>query len=124
MDSEQFQRDLLNIYFEFQPLSVAVVHKETFMENFSLGTPNEYYSEFLLNCILACAVRLSTRDAIRSLSSLYIKRAKMCLADELENAVIATLQGFCLLSEFEMSSGRDQAGWLYAGKSYLTAIYI
>lgn len=119
MDSEQFQRELLNIYWEFQPFSVIIVHKETFMEHFSLGTPSEYYSEFLLNCILACAVRLSTRVAIRSLSSLYIKRAKMNLVDDLERAIIATLQGFCLLSEFEMSSGRDQSGWLYAGMSYI-----
>ncbi|RFU26448.1 hypothetical protein B7463_g9888, partial [Scytalidium lignicola] len=115
LDSEQFQRELLNIYFDFQPLSIIVINKEAFMEHYSIGLPSEYYSEFLLNCILACAVRLSTRVAIRSLSELYIKRAKTHLVDALEHAIIATLQGFCLLSEFEMSSGNDQAGWLYAG---------
>jgi hypothetical protein len=115
LDSEQFRKELLNIYWEFQPLSVTVVHKETFMESFFHGTPSEYYSDFLLNCILACAVRLSTRVTIRRLSTLYIKRAKADLVNALEQASIGTVQGFCLLSDFEMSSGRDQAGWLYAG---------
>lgn len=119
LDSEQFQKELLNIFWDFQPLSVTVVHKETFMEHFLHGMPGEYYSDFLLNCILACAVRLSTRTIIRGLSTLYIKRAKAELVNALEQATIATLQGFCLLSDFEMSSGRDQAGWLYAGMLYV-----
>jgi hypothetical protein len=87
------------------------------MEHFVHGTLDEYYSEFLLNCILACAVRLSTRVTVRSLSALYIKRAKADLVNALEQATVATLQGFCLLSGFELSSGRDQAGWPYAGMS-------
>jgi hypothetical protein len=115
LDSEQFQKELLNIFWDFQPLSITIVHKETFMEHFLHGIPGEYFSEFLLNCILACAVRLSTRTIIRGLSTLYIKRAKAELVNALEQATIATLQGFCLLSDFEMSSGRDQAGWLYTG---------
>jgi hypothetical protein len=117
LDSEQLQKELLTIYWEFQPLSVIVVQKETFLEHFSHGTPSEYYSNFLLNCILACAVRLSTRITIRRLSALYIKRAKADLVNALEQATIATVQGFCLLSDFEMSGGQDQAGWLYAGMS-------
>lgn len=116
LDSDQFQKELLSIYWEFQSLSVTVVNKDVFTEHLSHATPSEYYSEFLLNCILACAVRLSTRVAIRKLSFLYIKRAKENLVDALEQATIATLQGFCLLSDLEMTSGRDQAGWLYAGK--------
>jgi Fungal specific transcription factor domain len=114
-DSEEFRKELLNIYWDFQPLSVRVVHKEMFMEHFFLGKPSEYYSDFLLNCILACAVRLSSRPTIRRLSTLYIKRAKADLVNALEQASIGAVQGFCLLADFEMSSGRDQAGWVYAG---------
>lgn len=115
LDSAQFQGELLNIFWDFQPLSTSIVHKNMFMEHSFHGSANEYYSEFLLNCLLACAVRLSTRFAIRRLSALYIKRAKSELVNAMEQATIATLQGFCLLSDFEMSSGRDQTGWLYAG---------
>lgn len=124
LDSEQFQRELLNIFWDFQPLSITVVHRDMFLEHLFPGTTNEYYSDFLLNCILACAVRLSTRVAIRSLSAMYIKRAKVELVNAMEQATIATVQGFCLLSDFEMSSGRDQTGWLYAGISSPSSYFV
>lgn len=72
---------------------------------------SQYYSEFLENCILACATRMSTSAGIRALGPRYAEQASSLVIQELQRPNVATLQGFLLLSDFEATRGRDRLGY-------------
>ncbi|KAJ9619077.1 hypothetical protein H2204_012788 [Knufia peltigerae] len=115
MDSLRLKNMLLNNYCNFQTLSVSVIHRESFLSHRDRGLRSQHYSVFLENSVLACAARLSTSAAVRSLAPSYAKRAKSEIVMELEDANMATLRGMLTLSDFEMSEGRDRVGWMYCG---------
>lgn len=81
------------------------------------GKRSRYYSVFLESALLACSARLSTSKAVRALGAEYSRNAKaQLLSPELESPNMATLQGLLLLSDYEMSQGRDRLGWMFCGK--------
>jgi hypothetical protein len=115
-DSPQLKALLFRSYWSYQTLCVCVVDEETFCAHSARGSRSQYYSEFLESALLACSTRLSTSKAVRALGPEYVGRAKTVLNLEIENANIATLQGLLLLSDYEMSQGRDRVGWMYCGE--------
>lgn len=118
MDSPRLKLVLIDSYCRFQRCTVDLVHRDNFLSHREAGIRSQYYSAFLENSILACAARLSTSSAIRALSSSYARRAKADLVAELEDPKIATLQAMLLLSDYEMSEGRDRVGWIYCGRCF------
>ncbi|RVX70490.1 hypothetical protein B0A52_05141 [Exophiala mesophila] len=113
MDSCRLKDMLFNAYFSFQTLSVKIVDQQKFLSDNQIGVRSHYYSSFLENSLLACSSRLSTSRAVRNLGPNYCQRAKTEIVPELENPNLATLRGMLLLSDFEMSQGRDRVGWMY-----------
>jgi len=75
-----------------------------------------WYSKFLETVMLACAARLSTSSAVRSLGERYSLQAKADVLQALEIPSAASMQAFMLLSEYEVSYGRDRIGWMLCGK--------
>jgi hypothetical protein len=105
---------MLRSHFKYQTLWATVVDKEVFFDHRTRGT-SFWYSSFLETVLLASAARLSTSDDIRSLSHKYAARARQGIPLALETPSAASLQGFLLLSEFEVTQGRDRIGWMLCG---------
>ncbi|OAL33981.1 hypothetical protein AYO20_06816 [Fonsecaea nubica] len=115
MDSDRLKTLLFNNYCNFQTLSVTIIHPELFLSHRARGLRSQHYSRFLENSMMACSARLSTSVAVRALGSSYAMRAKSEIVSELEDPNVATLQGMLLLSDYEMTEGRDRVGWMYCG---------
>jgi hypothetical protein len=71
---------------------------------------------------LASATRLSTSKAVRALGSKYFKWAKDEAMSAMSEPTPAGLQGFLLLSEYEVTQGNDRPGWMYCGKSSVSRL--
>lgn len=119
MDSAQLRKALLRVFFKIQPHSQVIVNEELFMRGRTRGGRNRYYSLFLEDAMAAAATRNSTSSAVRKLGGKYADRAKASIVSELELPLIASLQGFLLLSDFEATRGRARLGWTYSSTSYL-----
>ncbi|OAP56705.1 hypothetical protein AYL99_08817 [Fonsecaea erecta] len=115
MDSDRLKTLLFNNYCNFQTLSVTIIHRELFLSHRARGIRSQHYSRFLENSLLACSARLSTSVAVRALGSSFAMRAKSEIVSEMEDPNVATLQGMLLLSDYEMTEGRDRVGWMYCG---------
>lgn len=116
MESAPLRDLLFHTFWRAQPNSVVVVDKPLFEAGYRPSSRSEYYSTFLVNSLLACATRMSTSEGVRALGGRFVDRAKVDIAQELENPNIATLQAFLLLSDFEATRGRDRLGYMYCGK--------
>lgn len=125
MDSPQLRNSLIQLSWGYYSRSVSVVDERLFMLHRERQQRSQYYSSFLECALLACATRMRTSQGMKRLGRAYADRAKQELIHELENPIIATLQGLLLLSEFEATSARDRLGWIYSGTCFgltLTAL--
>lgn len=107
---------LLQSFFRYQPLWVNAVDQNLFWEHRESREPSMWYSNFLEAVMLASACRLSNSSAVRSLGEQYSIQAKGYILQALENPSAASLQGFLILSEYEVSQGRERMGWQFCGK--------
>ncbi|KAK5674430.1 hypothetical protein LTS10_012818 [Elasticomyces elasticus] len=110
-NTAHLKRKLLQSFFRYQPLWVTAVDEELFWEYREGRASSMWYSNFLEAAMLACAARLSSSSAVRSLGQQYSTQAKAEITGALENPSAASLQGFLMLSEYEVSQGRDSMGW-------------
>lgn len=122
INSAQVKSRLLQSFFRYQTLWVSVVDEELFYEHQKSGEPSMWYSTFLETVMLACAARLSTSSAVRSLGERYSTQAKVNTLQALESPSAASMQGFMLLSEYEVTHGRDRIGWQLCGKRQLSLL--
>jgi hypothetical protein len=113
---------LLQSYFKYQTLWVDIVDKQCFSSSREHGTQSRWYSDFLENSMLACATRLSTSKAVRALGPRYLSSAKDEAMKAMCEPTPASLQGFLLLSEYEVTQGNDRPGWMYCGKSFILCL--
>jgi len=116
INSAQVRSRLLHSFLRYQTLWVNVVDENLFQEHRKSGEPSMWYSKFLETVMLACAARLSTSSAVRSLGERYSLQAKADVLQALEIPSAASMQAFMLLSEYEVSYGRDRIGWMLCGK--------
>lgn len=107
---------LLQSFFRYQPLWVNAVDENLFWEHRESRESSMWYSNFLEAVMLASACRLSNSSAVRSLGEQYFIQAKADILQALENPSAASLQGFLMLSEYEVSQGRERMGWQFCGK--------
>ncbi|KAF2495024.1 hypothetical protein BU16DRAFT_550722 [Lophium mytilinum] len=113
--SPRLRDHLLQAYFKYQTLWVDVVNKETFLTHRANGDRPRWYSKFLENAMLACGTRLSTSKAVRALGVKYLAWAKDEVLRAMAEPTPANLQGFLLLSEYEVTQGNDRPGWMFCG---------
>ncbi|KAL2782900.1 hypothetical protein BJX66DRAFT_319547 [Aspergillus keveii] len=106
---------LLQSFFRYQPLWVNAVDEELFWDYREKPEPSMWYSGFLEAVMLASAARLSNSSAVRSLGEQYAVQAKAEIWQALENPSAASVQGFLMLSEYEISHGRERMGWQLCG---------
>lgn len=120
--SSHLRDHLFRSFFKYQTLWVDVVDKGLFLSHQANGTESRWYSKFLENTILACGTRLSTSKSVRSLGYKYCQWAKDAVLSGISEPTPANLQGFLLLSEYEVTQGNDRQGWMFCGmdaiKSY------
>ncbi|KAI8937409.1 hypothetical protein NX059_005134 [Plenodomus lindquistii] len=113
--SPRLRDHILRSFFKSQTLWVDIVNKDAFLSHQAAGKDSRWYSKFLENAMLACGTRLSTSASVRALGAKYFDWAK----DEALKAMIeptpANLQGFLLLSEYEVTKGNDRPGWMFCG---------
>ncbi|KAF2804994.1 uncharacterized protein BDZ99DRAFT_575165 [Mytilinidion resinicola] len=119
-NSAQLRYHLLQSYFKYQPLWVFLVDKKTFMKHRAIGSPSQWYSKFLESVLLACAARHSTSHAVRALRHEYAKQAQADIPSALENPTPASLEGFLLFSEYEVTLGHNGMGWMLCGMACRT----
>jgi hypothetical protein len=117
MNSVQLRSRLLQSFFRYQTLWVSMVDEGLFNTHRESGVPSFWYSPFLETVMLACAARLSTSSAVRSLGHKYATLASAGILLAIEKPSAASLQGFLLLSEYEVTHGRDRMGWMLCGRS-------
>ncbi|KAJ4181917.1 hypothetical protein NW767_014004 [Fusarium falciforme] len=65
--------------------------------------------------MLACATRLSTSKSVRTMGPKYYELAKAETAKAMSDPTPANMQGFLLLSEYEVTKGNDRPGWMFCG---------
>jgi hypothetical protein len=117
--SPHLRDDLFYSFFKYQSLWVDIVNKENFLAHQARGGPSRWYSNFLENAILACSARLSTSKAVRALGSKYCEWAKEEALSAMSEPTPAAMQGFLLLSEYEVTQGNDRPGWMFCGNIQL-----
>jgi hypothetical protein len=107
---------LFESFFKYQKLWVDVVNKDCFLTHKKNGSDSRWYSKFLENAMLACGARLSTSKAVRALGYKYCEWAKNEVLKAMSEPTPANMQGFLLLSEFEVTNGNDRPGWIFCGE--------
>ncbi|KAH8703861.1 hypothetical protein BGW36DRAFT_93135 [Talaromyces proteolyticus] len=115
INSAQLRSRLLQSFFRYQTLWVSVIDEKLFNTHREAGISSFWYSPFLEMVMLACAARLSTSSAVRSLGHKYASQANSGILLAIEKPSAASLQGFLLLSEYEVTHGRDRVGWMLCG---------
>ncbi|KAL1888138.1 hypothetical protein Sste5346_009748 [Sporothrix stenoceras] len=122
INSPHLRDTLLQLFFKYQVLWVTVVDKEAFFSHQALqansgygNPPSRWYSKFLESTMLACGARLSTSKAVRALGIKYCDWAKTEMVRAMSEPTPANLQGFLLLSEFEVTLGNNRLGWMLCG---------
>lgn len=115
----RLREHLLQSFFKYQTLWVDIVNKDVFLAHKADSNHCRWYSDFLENAMLACGARLSTSKAVRDLGSIYSELAKTEALKAMSEPTPASLQGFLLLSEYEVTQGNDRPGWMFCGKPAL-----
>jgi hypothetical protein len=114
---------LMNSFWENYNSVLQIVHKGAFEEDMH-NSNNKYYSGFLHISILAMGYRFADleREDMKKITvgnrecTLH-REAKYMLDMELERpGGIPSVQAFLLLGDLECGVGRDNTGWMYAGK--------
>lgn len=119
--------ELLSLYFCWQQIYFNILDKDLFLRDMNSG--GQFFSRFLLNCILAKAAhfcerpecRTDIRDPATAGESFY-KTAIDMLPQELENVSITTVQGLLLLASKESGIGKISLGWIHSGIAFRIAI--
>jgi hypothetical protein len=122
--SPHLRDHLFQSFFKYQTLWVDIVDRESFFIHRGNGANSRWYSKFLENAILACGTRLSTSKAVRSLGLMYLEWAKHDVVKAISEPTPANLQGFLLLSEYEVTQGNDRPGWMFCGKSTIDVDFV
>ncbi|KAF5010041.1 hypothetical protein FDECE_3759 [Fusarium decemcellulare] len=117
--STHLRDHLFQSFFKYQTLWVDVVDKKTFLAHQANGDDSRWYSRFLENAILACGTRLSTSKSVRALGAMFCAKAKEQILAAMSEPTPANLQGFMLLSEYEVTKGNNRLGWMFCGKCAL-----
>ncbi|CAK7205373.1 hypothetical protein SEUCBS139899_008143 [Sporothrix eucalyptigena] len=122
INSSHLRDTLLQLFFKYQILWVSVVDKEAFFAHHAIqasganqNQPLRWYSKFLESTMLACGARLSTSKAVRALGIKYCEWAKTELVRAMSEPTPANLQGFLLMSEYEVTRGNNRLGWMLCG---------
>lgn len=122
INSPHLRDTLLQLFFKYQILWVSVVDKEAFFSHQALqgltsagSPPSRWYSKFLESTMLACGARLSTSKAVRALGIKYCDWAKTEMVRAMSEPTPANLQGFLLMSEYEVTRGNNRLGWMLCG---------
>jgi hypothetical protein len=114
---------LMDLFWEYYNSVLHIVHREAFNEDMQ-NANNKYYSGFLHISILAMGYRFADleREDMKKITlgnrecTLH-REAKYMLDMELERpGGIPSVQAFLLLGDLECGVGRDNTGWMYAGK--------
>ncbi|KAK9777141.1 putative Fungal-specific transcription factor domain-containing protein [Seiridium cardinale] len=113
--SPHLRDQLIQTFFKYQTLWVEVVNKDQFLAHQAHERTSRWFSKFLENAILACGTRLSTSKAVRALGSKYQELARDDVLAAISKPTPANLQGFLVLSEYEVTQGNDRAGWMFCG---------
>ncbi|KAJ4322153.1 hypothetical protein N0V84_004988 [Fusarium piperis] len=116
-NSPQLRDHLFQSFFRYQTLWVDIVDKENFQTHQAQSVSSRWYSTFLENAMLACATRLSTSKSVRAMGPKYCELAKAETSMAMSEPTPASLQGFLLLSEYEVTKGNNRPGWMFCGKS-------
>jgi hypothetical protein len=115
---------LMGLFWDYYNSVLHIVHEEAFNEDMQ-NSNNKYYSGFLHISILAMGYRYADleREDMKKITlgnrecTLH-REAKYMLDMELERpGGIPSVQAFLLLGDLECGVGRDNTGWMYAGKS-------
>ncbi|KAH7142130.1 fungal-specific transcription factor domain-containing protein [Dactylonectria macrodidyma] len=114
-NSQHLRHHVLQSFFKYQTLWVDIVNKESFLTHQVNGTNSRWYSKFLENTMLACGTRLSTSKSVRALGFKFYEWAKDEALSAMSEPTPANLQGFLLLSEYEVTQGNDRPGWMFCG---------
>lgn len=113
----------MNSFWEHYNSVLQIVHRGAFEEDMA-NSNNKYYSGFLHISILAMGYRFADldRDDMKMITlgnrecTLH-REAKYMMDMELERpGGIPSVQAFLLLGDLECGVGRDNTGWMYAGR--------
>ena len=115
---------LMNHFFEYYNSIIPVIDRDAFEADRESQNP-KFYSSFLHISILAMGYRGcdTDREDMKRISlghreSTLHREAKYMLDIELERpGGIPSVQALLLLGDLECGVGRDNTGWMYAGKS-------
>jgi hypothetical protein len=115
---------LIDLYWSCHNSVFHLVHKDAFYDDRERGETS-FYSVFLHLCMLATGYRYSDKDRqdMQRLStnqgagSILQAKARHMARLELERpGGIPSIQALFLLGDLECMIGRDDTGWMYAGK--------
>lgn len=120
---------LMSCFWNFYNSTLQVIDREAFEADRDAQNP-KFYSSFLHITILAAGYRFADRDredirriTVGSRESTLHRESKYMLDIELERpGGIPSVQALLLLGDMECGVGRDNTGWMYAGKTSSRAI--
>lgn len=93
--------------------------REAFLIDFFNPKPNSLYcSKALILSICALGSRMSEIDRIYDKSHLYYTEARSLLLSKLDHPLITSLQGFLLLSFYDICNGSNSSSWMLSGNAF------
>lgn len=117
---------LIELFFDCHNSALHIVHKWAFFDDLKSGG-TQFYSNFLHMTMLAEGYRyadrnradmkkLATPSSHPDSSTFHAKAKKMAELELLKPGGIPSIQAFFLLGDLEVGIGRDDTGWMFAGR--------
>jgi len=121
---------LMELFWSCHNSHLHLVHKDAFYDDQERGG-TQFYSVFLHCCMLAISVRYASHDRqdVQRLklrghisSTLHAKAKSMAKLELDRPGGIPSIQALFLLADMECMNGRDDTGWMFAGRAFLSSI--
>jgi hypothetical protein len=115
-DFSNLQNSLLDLFWQHPHPFLRLFDREAFMSGIRRGKRTQYYSPFLLTCILLRSIHLSDAPLAKTLEPSLFEKAKEQLFMELERPDHTTALALQFLSTYVSGvQSRSCLGWLYIG---------
>jgi hypothetical protein len=111
-----FQQHLIELFFDHPHPFLRIPDREAFMDGLRRGRKTQYFSPFLLNCILLRSLHLSHNPLAKRLEEGLFERVREHMFNELEHPDHNTVLGLLFLSTYISGQLKHGLGWICVGK--------
>lgn len=110
-----FQDHLLQLFFDHPHPFLRIPDREAFMAGVRRGRKTQWFSPFLLNCIVLRSLHLTDNPLAKRLEDGLFERVREQLFGELERPDHNTVLGLLFFATYITGQLKHGLGWIYVG---------